>query len=208
MVWQELGPTPGVSEANMTQDEIRYQRVMRELPTDPVGLAEDHLKPEARLLTIRLVENGYVHRLFLECNSNLQPNFNAVVNSPPGAARDAAIVTFVSNAGPAYGNSIVLGEVARVAVNRGIPVHLIDLDIARKTRWDSVVARDAHAAAQFTAITAPTGRWGCVVLFGGHHLHEKDPTIFRGGAQSLGERLNLGYVKFPQTLMPGGAMRQ
>jgi hypothetical protein len=115
---------------------------------------------------------------------------------------EECMVRMVTTAGPTYDNPIPLGEVAIVALRRGMPIHFIDLSIAHKPSPRSIVNREAHAATQFNQITAPTGRNGCLVLFGAHHLHQKDPTIYRGGDQSLGELLGLGYITFRKDSQP------
>ena len=197
MVWQEIAKNDDIDEDGLAPDEVRYQRAARRLRGYAVGVGEDHEERQARDVTIRLINNGFVRRLFLECNSNLQTTLNDAVSAPKSSpGYTTTIANLVTNAGPRYVNPVPLGDVATTALDNLVPVHFIDLDTPHKTYWKKVILRDAHAAQEFNRITARTGTVGCLVLFGGHHLHQKDTTIYRGNAPSLGELLELPFVTF------------
>lgn len=181
---------------NEKMDEAHYKAAVSRLRGYAVGVGEAHHQRRARDVTIRLITDGFVRRLFLECNSNEQEKLNAAVSKPKSTANyESDIADLVSAAGPQYRNEVALGEVATIALKHLVPVHYIDLDIRNKPHWKSLEKRDAHAAERFTAITKDTGTVGCLILFGAHHFNG-DKEVYKGNVKCLGELLDLGYVDF------------
>lgn len=208
MAWEEIDDNAiqqQVRSNDAKLDEIHYKAAARRLRGYAVGVGEVHVQRRARDVTIRLIQDGFVRRLFLECNSNQQEKLNETVSKPkstPGYA--TAIADLVTEAGPQYPNDVPLGDVATIALKHLVPVHFIDLEIRNKPHWRSLGKRDAHAEKRFRAITADTGTVGCLILYGAHHFNG-DKSVYLGGATCLGELLELGYVDFgpPERVAPG-----
>jgi len=199
MAWEEIDEDPIgelVRRNNVKMDEVHYKAAARRLRGYALGVGEVHDERRARDVTVRLIREGLVRRLFLECNSNQQENLNAAVSKPKSTPNyEQDIAALVKTAGPNYGNEVSLGEVATIALKSLVPVHFIDLDVPHKTTPRNLEKRDAHAAERFRAITGQTGTVGCLILFGAHHLRG-DRHLYRGTRKCLGELLDLGYVDF------------
>ena len=182
---------------------ITENEAVSRLQTGALGVGEEHLSAAAaREFTKSLIEQGHVRALFLECNSDAQAAFD---NEVKGNSSNPAsnIKQIVDNAGPQwFGAGLSLGDVALVAVGKGIPVHFIDLNIPRKTKKPNPAKRDEHAADLFDKAAAGIGgQAGCLVHYGMVHLDRSKDTrneSYYYDDRWLGDRVDLGIVLFDE----------
>ncbi len=183
---------------------IRSEEAVAWLQTGALGVGEDHQQSAGRLFTKKLIENGQVRILFLECDSSAQAAFDDAVRQRDNfSGAEANIKAIVDNAGPQwFGDGVItLGEVAWAAVQQGIPVYFLDLEMTRKTKRGNPAARDAHAAKIYNDIVGSGGNLGCLVHYGAVHLDRSIDTMNRHYSYDddwLGKLIDVGYVMFTE----------
>lgn len=175
--------------------ENRYQYAEEYLEVGPIGVGECHVDRRPRDFVIGLIERGSVKRLLLECDSEKQPAFAATVASPVDARYEQRVKDFVTSAAPQYRNPVDMGEVAMIALKKGVEVHFIDKYVPSGTSWRGVEQRDDYAVERFTKIATGCGK-GTLVLYGALHFIGGDRQFYPNRRECLGQRLDLTFFTF------------
>ncbi len=158
------------------------------LEAGALGIGEDHSKPEGRQLALDLINQGVVRHFFVEMYEE-EGNAEKLVKARIAAASGVPLtaVASIAPSGFQLGNSISQGTVIARALQRGVKVHLADIQ-AMKFRPKQHGARHRNILERFRLVTnqpAPAtasalGRSsiGCLFLWGGAHF-EGDSSLDR-----------------------------